>query len=700
MRRRGFSVIELLFAVGLMALIVGLSLVSMRRPKEGAESRSVAEAVAEELRLARLSAISRHIPVAVGFPSANGSRAVSQGLYVLEGEVNPRLTRSIRYSGDFPGAFIAQAFWPLDSARMHNPGLGNNTAQVQSNSSSDNLVVSTWAPTAYRRDTLFVFTPSGAIRTNGAVHFDGSYHVLVTQGLTSAAGTPPGGGALAYCQPSLVCQPYTVNISLSGQITVTAGVTAGTVNDLATRIPTPAGPNPPTLTIPTNAPPTILAVDLAPSTSDTLPGGIDLLVGLDQYVTLRTRASDPNGDSLYCVWEASGNQGTFSSATQDRMEWDPAQNCWVSVWEWRPDSTMSLDDQVVLTCRVRDRSQAASAAVSTGARTIRLGQRGRVVYTSYNIDYWGDVGMVNLDGTGERLLTNTPEQDELDPSYSPDGKRIAYGVWDSDTWSVDVWVMNYDGTGAYQLTNTPDLDEWPPYEWSPDGTRLAFSADDWITGDSGIFVLSADGSNSTRVSPTNSNLYFWGPTWSRDGQALVYEGDDGLYWSNVRTGAPPIRILYADPDNVWVYDCDWSPSSNTLAYIRSDWVDDEVYLIDVVPGTGATSNHRPLFSPRRTSTWEWGPAWSASGLLAMESDGNIIVAPASGTPITNITNGSNYSYGPAWTPQGNLIFASDMSNKPNDFWDLYHAAPDGSWLRRLTSNDGDNYVTRQPASTR
>lgn len=701
MRRRGFSLLEVLIAVALAALVVGLSLVNLRRPREGAESRSVAEAVAEELRLARLAAMARHIPVAVGFPSANASNPICQGLYVLEGDEKPRVTRSKLFAGDFPGAVIGQAFWPLDSARMHDPALANTTADVLSHSSNDALQVSTWAPAAYARDTLFVFTPSGAVRTNGAVHFDGSYHLLVSEGMEYAAGNPGGGGTLAYAAPSRVCQPYTINLSLSGQISVSTGVTAGTLAESTGRIPTAGGPLPPALALGANASPTIVGVDVGPKNSDTMPAGVNVVVALDGHVTLRTRATDPNGDPLFCEWVSDGDQGTFSSPVQDRMDWDQAQGCWVCLWEWRPDPTMAVDDEVRLTCTVRDRSLAAIAAVSSSAINVHIGRGGRVVYTSYNDDGWADIGMVNLDGSGERLLTDTPDQDEMGASYSPDGQRIAYSVFDENNGTQDVWVMNYDGTGAHQLTNTVDYDEWPPYVWSPDGTRIACEGDDYLTTDSGIFVIAADGSNITSIATTSPGDYCYCPTWSRDGQALVFAADSGMWYYNVVSGGTPTRILTPPNSNVYYDTPAWSPTSDTVAYIKSDLADDELELMDVVPGSGAVSNQRHLFNPTHSATLEYWPSWNSAGtLLAFENDDGVAVSTTAGVMTQLFSSVTAWAYSPAWTPQGNVVYACDASNKPDGGMDLYYTDASASFITRLTSNPGDNDVTLQPASVR
>src|SRR5204862_2918389 len=58
-----------------------------------------------------------------------------------------------------------------------------------------------------------------------------------------------------------------------------------------------------------------------------------------------------------------------------------------------------------------------------------------------------------------RALTQTPEA-ESDPSFAPDGKRIAF------LRAGQLWTMNADGSGAKPLVKDVQVFD---YTWSPDG---------------------------------------------------------------------------------------------------------------------------------------------------------------------------------------------------------------------------------------
>src|SRR6266540_1960200 len=83
-----------------------------------------------------------------------------------------------------------------------------------------------------------------------------------------------------------------------------------------------------------------------------------------------------------------------------------------------------------------------------------------------------DVYVVNADGTGLRRVTTDPEA-QFDPTWSPDGSRIA---WNSDRDDpgggvLHGFLMNPDGSSATRIP----VDVWVEYPaWSPDGTRIAF----------------------------------------------------------------------------------------------------------------------------------------------------------------------------------------------------------------------------------
>src|SRR3954451_6917253 len=88
-------------------------------------------------------------------------------------------------------------------------------------------------------------------------------------------------------------------------------------------------------------------------------------------------------------------------------------------------------------------------AVSAAGATPQ-GPNGRIAFSLNDGRSNSELYSVNADGSAMRRLTWSPET-EQEPSWSPDGTRIAY---ESDLGgNFHIWVMNADGSGRTELTS-------------------------------------------------------------------------------------------------------------------------------------------------------------------------------------------------------------------------------------------------------
>jgi Tol biopolymer transport system component len=274
------------------------------------------------------------------------------------------------------------------------------------------------------------------------------------------------------------------------------------------------------------------------------------------------------------------------------------------------------------------RALAAAAVVAVPAASAQPTDR-----AAPSLAYASDVAG-SLDLSVARLGANaTPRRlaaspsDEFSPSWSPDGKRIAYRVNPPRSDVGDVWVMRANCTRKRNLTHSPRVADWSP-AWSPDGRSIAYFSASAGGGD--VWVMRVDGSGKRRVTRDGQLSEY--PSWSPDGRRLVFNSHrDGQF---------------------------------------------EIYRFD-----GRTSRNLT----RHPARDQW-PAWSPDGTLIAfmsERDGSedVFVMRPGGGGVRNLTRtaGRDESH-PSWMPDGRLSFTRHAETGPIELWAI---EPDGSAAARL-----------------
>jgi Tol biopolymer transport system component len=308
---------------------------------------------------------------------------------------------------------------------------------------------------------------------------------------------------------------------------------------------------------------------------------------------------------------------------------------------------------------------------------------------SKSITYWAKVSGHNYDvfiysvETGEtRNITNSDGFD-ADPSFSPDGTRIAF-VSTRDG-NGEIYTINLDGSDLRRITFNPTADSHPAF--SPDGTQILFTSDR-ENENADVYLMNSDGSSPVKVTNWDKSNETAGPGgWSRDGTKIAFfsdrDGKDDLYVVSAEISRP--KLVFADPE------CDirtFSHSPDGKRIIYSQEMADksgELRVLDL--GSRETSLVRKTELPATSA--DWSPQ---GDMIAFHDriDGNseVCLIRSDGRDFRILTNDPSPDAGPSWSPDGARIVFMSYRGEPRGVGQLYLMNADGTDPRPITPRKG------------
>ncbi len=298
-----------------------------------------------------------------------------------------------------------------------------------------------------------------------------------------------------------------------------------------------------------------------------------------------------------------------------------------------------------------------------------------------------------LSGSRDRQMPRTVQLttfagDQAYPSFSPDGRQVAF-VWSGekqDNW--DIYVKMIGDATALRLTTNPADDLFPV--WSPDGRQIAFLKFTKPAGNadqSGIYSISPLGGPERKLAYFDAA--YTRPSWSPDGKFLVvarsYDemkrepGAGGLFLFPAQGG--DARPLLIPPPGRWYESPAVAPSGHSLAFnscrgtISAPTCDVFVAMLDV--------DLRPKGEPRqitRVAAPFEGLAWTADsrsiiygtrqgGAMAAQERYLWRIDAGTGAVPQRLEIASAGAYSPAVALKGNRLAFSRMV-ADTDVWRL------------------------------
>jgi serine/threonine protein kinase/Tol biopolymer transport system component len=260
-------------------------------------------------------------------------------------------------------------------------------------------------------------------------------------------------------------------------------------------------------------------------------------------------------------------------------------------------------------------------------------------------------------GRGRELVDKENGGDGVQPSWSPNGLRIAYWGLSAEGARRILWTIPAAGGKPLEALDDGNLN-WNPV-WSPDGRHLYFGSD--RSGSLNLWRLPIDEASGKAlgepepVTTPAMGSGFW--SISRDGRRIVYAANESkanmerlpFDSESLRTTGPAVAITRGSR---MIRSCDVSPDGRWIAF-HSVVPREDLFMVRA-DGSGqrpltsdAYKDRHPFWSPdgRRLLFYSNRGGDYEAWTLQVAGGGPERVLPAGGKPLTF----------PVWSPDGRKI---------------------------------------------
>jgi len=245
--------------------------------------------------------------------------------------------------------------------------------------------------------------------------------------------------------------------------------------------------------------------------------------------------------------------------------------------------------------------------------------------------------VADADGHNPQPVLNSSEP-LMSPSWSPDGKRLAYVSFESKRPAI--YIQEIDTGRRELITSYPGLNGAP--RWSPDGKSLALVLS--RSGSADVYVLDLERRNLRQI--THSYSIDTEPVWYPDGSALIFTSDRG--------GTPQLyRVLLADGiakrltfEGRYNSRASFSPDGKRIAMVHEDQGAFRIAVMELDSGaiqilTDSKLDESPSFAPNGSMV-----------IYATEDKGRGVLSAVSvdGRVKQRLALQKGHAREPAWSP--------------------------------------------------
>jgi TolB protein len=276
-----------------------------------------------------------------------------------------------------------------------------------------------------------------------------------------------------------------------------------------------------------------------------------------------------------------------------------------------------------------------------------------------------------------RRLASTPDDREMSPAISPDGKQVAF-LSTLSSGETGLWVVAIDGRDPRRIGGPPG--KRLSFAWSPDSKRIAYEVATPGRG-TDIYVSDLDGRKTIAVTSGPGTARLGG--WSRDGQWLVYSISEGPRQGIIRKNPDGVNeIRLSERADVGPK---WSPDGTRVAFMsKRDSADYDIYVVDI----NGNREQNVTSAGGNDTDFDWSPD-SRRIVFISDRHGNpeVYIQTIGRQEAVRLTTNNANEAGPRWSKDGReILFVSDADGD----YDLYVMRPDGTRQERLTLNSADD----------